>query len=51
MIAASAMTTTQDGQKYTTVYTPTTDAGFFAIYKNTTGALYLNEIVVVYELN
>ena len=51
MIAASAMTTTQDGQKYTTVYTPTTDAGFFAIYKNTQGALYLNEIVVVYELN
>ena len=51
MIAASAMTTTQDGKKYTTVYTPTTDAGFFAIYKNTQGALYLNEIVVVYELN
>ena len=51
MIEASSMTTTQDGMKYTTVYTPTSDAGFFAIYKNTTGALYLKEIVIEYELN
>ena len=51
MIEASSMTTTQDGMKYTTVYTPTSDAGFFAIYKNTTGAFYLKEIVIEYELN
>ena len=51
MIAASTMETTQDDKKYTTVYTPTSDAGFFAIYKNTTGAFYLSEIVVEYELN
>lgn len=36
-------------KKYTNVYVPTTDAGFFAIYKNTSGALYFSEIIVEYE--
>ena len=51
MIAASTMTTTQDGTKYTTVYEPTSDVGFFALYKNTTGAFYLSEVTVEYELS
>ncbi|MDE6777968.1 MAG: hypothetical protein K2J51_00625, partial [Alistipes sp.] len=36
-------------KKYTNVYVPTTDAGFFAIYKNTSGALYFSDIIVEYE--
>lgn len=36
-------------KKYTNVYVPTTDAGFFAIYKNTAGALYFSEVTVEYE--
>lgn len=55
MIAAETMEETMEatsaGNKYTSVYTPTTDAGFFAIYKNTSGALYIESITVEYELN
>ena len=55
MVAASSMTTTKDQvngvDRYTSVYVPTTDAGFFAIYKNTTGALYIESVTVEYELN
>ena len=36
--------------KYTTIYTPTSDVSYFAIYKNTTGAFYMSEIIVEYEL-
>ena len=50
MIAAESMTTTKDGTTYTTVYEPTEDVGFFAIYKNTTGALYFSEVIVEYEV-
>ena len=50
MIAADSMSTTQDGMKYTTVYTPTSDVSYFAIYKNTSGAFYMSEIIVEYEL-
>lgn len=53
MIAAESMTQTQttvgNVTKYTNVYEPTEDAGFFAIYKNTSGALYIGEITVEYE--
>ena len=53
MIAAESMTQTQttvgNVTKYTNVYEPTEDAGFFAIYKNTDGALYIGEITVEYE--
>ena len=49
MVAAADMTTTQEGTTYTTVYVPTEDVGFFAIYKNTTGALYFSEVIVEYE--
>ena len=55
MIGAATMEETKDvteaGNRYTSVYTPTTDAGFFAIYKNTSGALYIESITVEYELN
>ena len=55
MVAASSMTTTKDQvngvDRYTSVYVPTTDAGFFAIYKNTSGALYIESVIVEYELN
>lgn len=55
MVAASSMTTTKDQvngvDRYTSVYVPTTDAGFFAIYKNTSGALYIESVTVEYELN
>ena len=55
MVAASSMTTTNDQvngvNRYTSVYVPTTDAGFFAIYKNTSGALYIESVIVEYELN
>ena len=55
MVAASSMSETSDKvngvNRYTSVYTPTTDAGFFAIYKNTSGALYIESITVEYELN
>jgi hypothetical protein len=50
MIAAESMTLTKDGTTYTTVYEPTEDVGFFAIYKNTTGALYFSEVIVEYEV-
>ena len=33
---------------YTTVYTPSSDAGYFAIYNNTVGALYFSEVIVEY---
>lgn len=49
MIAASSMTTTKDGTTYTSVYVPTEDVGFFAIYKNTSGAFYFSEVIVEYE--
>jgi len=49
MIAASSMTTTKDGTTYTSVYVPTEDVGFFAIYKNTQGAFYFSEVIVEYE--
>lgn len=48
MTNAESMTTTQDGTTYTTVYTPASDAGYFAIYNNTTGALYFSEVIVEY---
>jgi hypothetical protein len=50
MIAAADMTTTQDGQTYTTIYEPTEDVGYFAIYKNTAGALYISEVTVEYTV-
>lgn len=49
MIAASSMTTTKEGTTYTSVYVPTEDVGFFAIYKNTQGAFYFSKVIVEYE--
>lgn len=48
MTNAESMTTTQDDTTYTTVYTPASDAGYFAIYNNTVGALYFSEVIVEY---
>lgn len=48
MTNAESMTTTQDDTTYTTVYTPASDVGYFAIYNNTTGALYFSEVIVEY---
>lgn len=53
MIEAASMSTTSEtvgeNVKYTTVYEPTADFTYFAIYKNTSGALYFSDIIVEYE--
>lgn len=42
-------TTVGSLKKFTTVFTPSSDCGFFAIYKNTQGALYTGEIIIEYD--
>lgn len=53
MIGAASMNQTEETvgslKKYTNVYEPTSDVSYFAIYKNTSGALYTESITVEYE--
>ncbi len=53
MIGAASMTQTEETvgslKKYTNIYEPTSDVSYFAIYKNTSGALYTESITVEYE--
>lgn len=49
MVGAASMTQTVDGTTYTNTYDVPAGNGYFAIYKNTTGALYIKSVTVYYE--